>query len=265
MRAICRKKSKFQNIEIFQSKDNGKLLVIDKFLMLSERFEFAYHEMMVHVPLFSHIRPEDILIVGGGDGGCVRECLKHQLVKTIDLCEIDKKVIDLSKKYLPFVGSYLRNTKLKIHYQDGFHYLTSLHNKKYDVILVDSTDPDGPAAILFTRKFYQAAIEHLKNGGILGTIGTTPFFEKNLLKKIDRALNSSFRYVKHYLAFVPMYQSGCWSFMLASNKNIPTRAIRDNVIHPSSLDYYNAEIHKSSFALPSFYKRMVISSSPNKL
>ena len=225
--------------------------------MLCERFEFTYHEMLTQIPLFSHRKPERVLILGGGDGGCIRECLKHKSIKSIDLCDLDKKVILASKKYLPFVASSLISDRVNIHFYDGYNFLKQQSKNMYDIILVDSTDPNGKAATLFSQRFYRIASKRLRKNGIFCTIGTTPFYESRLIRMIDRRLRSVFRYTKHYLAFIPMYQSGCWSFVISSDCKIPHNAINKMQIDHNSFKYYNKNIHRAAFALPSFYKKLL--------
>jgi len=221
--------------------------------MLSERFEFPYHEMLVHIPLFSHRKPRNLLIIGGGDGGSVREGLKHRMVNQISLCEFDKDVIEISKHFFPFAKRSFENRRVRVYFQDGLDFLRKSDKHVYDVIINDSTDPTGPAAALFTGEFYDLAKKCLKQDGIFCTIGSTPFCEKGIVNKIDKALKSTFNHVHHYLAYVPMYQSGCWSFALASSEAISLKKRqRGGPSKEITCKYYNAKIHTACFQLPEF-------------
>ncbi len=145
-------KSKYQAIDVFVTEMYGRMLVIDGVIMLTESDEYAYHEMIVHVPMQSHKRPQRVLVIGGGDGGCIREIVKYKEVKEIHLCEIDKEVVNISKKYLPGIASGYDDPRVTVYYEDGSVFLKEKRDR-YDVIIVDSTDPIGPGKALFTKEF----------------------------------------------------------------------------------------------------------------
>lgn len=244
---LCEEKSKFQNILIAESLQYGRVLSLDGAFQTTEVDEFIYHEMITHVPLYSHPEPKDILIIGGGDGGTVREVLKHN-VKNIEVVEIDRRVIELSKSYLPTISNSLEDQKVRIIIEDGIDYLKET-TRRYDLIIVDSPDPKGPATKLFTEDFYSNAYKALKDDGIFVAQTESPFLHKDLILKIFNSLFKNFPVVKIYTAPIPTYPSGFWSFTVASKKYNPSSPLRKEDINTR---YYSPEIHKASFVLPRF-------------
>ncbi len=259
--------SDFQEITIYDTLEFGKVLVLDKAVMFAEKNEFVYHEMLGLVPLFSHKKPERILIIGGGDGGVVRECLKNPFVKHIDLVEIDKKVVDVSKKFFPEIACKLEDKKVRVLAEDGIEFVKRINaggvggieEEKYDIILVDSTDPVGPAEGLFRRDFYEAAAGSLKKDGIFTAQTESPFFNQNLIKDISKIIKEIYAKSSLYCASIPVYPSGLWSFTTGSKK-YDTKVINESYNNfdferlESDLKYYSPEIHSSSFILPNFIK-----------
>ena len=172
------KKSKFQQVDIFKSKTLGNVLTLDGLMMTTVEDEFFYHEMIAHIPLCSHKNPENVLVIGGGDGGTVREVLKHPSVKNVDLCEIDALVIEASKMFLPSIAGKLDDKRVNIYVEDAIEFIKTKKNC-YDVVLVDSTDPMGPGVGLFTEEFYTNVKESLKKGGIVTPQSESPFANNN--------------------------------------------------------------------------------------
>ena len=259
--------SDYQEIAVYDTLEFGRVLVLDKAVMFSDRNEFVYHEMLGLVPLFSHKKPERILIIGGGDGGVVRECLKNPFVKHIDLVEIDKKVIEVSKKFFPEIACKLDDERVRILAEDGIEFIKRVdsggrEDEKYDVILIDSTDPVGPAEGLFRRDFYEAAAGSLKADGIFAAQTESPFFNKNLIKDIGKIIREIYEKSSLYLASIPVYPSGLWSFT-AGSKKYDTKVINESYDNfnftglESDLKYYSREIHRSSFILPNFIKEIL--------
>jgi len=252
-RKLFKIKSKFQKIKIFETVDNGKILVMDNYIMLSERFEYTYHEMISHVPLFTHKNPKDVLIIGGGDGGTARECLKHKYLKNIHLCEIDEAVINASKKHLPFVGESLSNDKISIFIDDAFSFLKK-NKYKYDVILIDGLDPSAflEANRLFSTDFFKILSKSLNEEGVICFLGASPFYELDAIKKLNVNLKKVFKNIYNFVAFVPMYQSGCWSFILVSQSDALLFQEKrwKNFKNKDSLRYFNEAIYRACFALP---------------
>jgi spermidine synthase len=250
-RCILHRETRYQKLDILESFEYGKILLLDGLIMFTERDEFVYHEMISHVPLVIHPNPKQVLIVGGGDGGTVREVLKHPEVKKIDLVEIDNEVIDSCLQYFPNVSHGLSDPKVRIFIEDGMKFIAEKHNI-YDLIIIDSTDPIGPAEGLFEPKFYSEVYKALKADGIMVTQSESPFQDKNLWAKIYKNLSSVFPKTFSYLAFIPSYPSGMWSFTIGSKTVHPVDDIRDEYALDLSLktQYYNPSIHKSSFSLP---------------
>lgn len=244
---ICREKSEYQDILIAESFQYGRVLSLDGTFQTTEVDEFIYHEMITHVSLLSHPDPKDVLIIGGGDGGTVREILKHS-VKTIDVVEIDKRVIELSKHCLPTISRLLEDPRVRIKIEDGISYLKKIKNK-YDLIIVDSPDPKGPAIGLFSEDFYSNANRALNEDGIFVAQTESPFLHMALILKIFNGLSKRFPLVKIYTAPIPTYPSGFWSFTVASKKYSPLSPLRKGDI---TTKYYSPEIHKASFVLPRF-------------
>lgn len=253
------KKSKFQQIEIVETKSHGRVMSLDKKIMLTERDEFVYHEMISHVPLFSHQSPKKVLIIGGGDGGTARECLKHKNLERIDICEIDQDVIDVSKKYLPLTARCLKEKKINVYVEDGNNFLLDDKNAGvYDIILIDSTDPVGMAAVLIEESFYAKVKKALNPGGIVCTQSESPFFMSKTIPVIHKNLSGLFKNVLHFTAPVTTYPSGYWSFAIASNKKISLNQKQyQKEYRRRDFKFYNEDIHLASFALPNFFKDMV--------
>lgn len=250
--------SQYQKLDIFETKKFGKIMVLDGFLMLTEKDEFAYHEMIAHVPLYSHPNPENVLVIGGGDGGTLREVVKHGKVKQADICEIDGMVIEKSKEFFPELAGSFSNPKVNVFLQDAVEFVKN-KKKAYDVILIDSTDPIGPGEGLFNQEFYNNAFQSLKEGGILTAQAESPFFTPELVQDIVDKNKKNFPIVKLYTAFTPTYPSGNWSFAIGSKKYDPAQEIDFEAIKTDNLvlKYYNLEHHKASFVLPNFIKKIV--------
>lgn len=245
------KKSKYQLIEIYETEKHGNLMTLDGCYMVSEKEEFVYHEMLTHIPLFSHPCPENILVIGGGDGGTVREVLKHKTVKNVDFVEIDEEVYNVSKKFFKNLTNGLEKDKrLNFLFGDGIKFVKETKNK-YDIVLVDSTDPSDISGGLFSFEFFQEVHNILKNDGIMVMQSESPFYDDKIVAIVQNKLKKIFKYTGLYLAFIPIYPSGCWSFSLASKKYDP-RIIRNKKSKIHNLKYYNFEIHKSAFSLPQF-------------
>lgn len=255
---LFRGKTKYQDMAILQSPEYGKILLLDGLVMLTERDEFVYHEMIAHVPLFSHPNPRKILIIGGGDGGTIREALKHSCVEHIDLVEIDGMVIEKCQEYFPYVSQGLDSPKVSIHVTDGIKFVQD-STPCYDVVIIDSTDPIGPGEGLFTDPFYQNIFRILREDGLMVAQAESPFLHKKIITPMHRKLGKIFPVSGMYLAFIPTYPSGCWSFAFCSKKVDPYEHLdihRYEKLQPEP-GYYNPNIHRSSFSLPNFVKEML--------
>ncbi len=254
--------SDYQLVEVFETDTWGNLMTIDGMVMLSEKDEFVYHEMLSHVALFTHPNPERVLIIGGGDGGTAREVLKHPSVKQVDMVEIDKTVVDASKLHFPDVGDF-SNPKLKVLYEDGIAFVKNVETP-YNVIIIDGSDPVGPAEGLFEKDFYQFCLHALTEDGVLTAQTESPWVESYYpsMKKVFYALEDLFPISKMYLSFIPLYPAGMWSMACASKKINPLSSevsakIKQSDRITSHLKYYNADVHSGSFALPNFVQKII--------
>lgn len=250
--------SRFQKIEVLQTKGFGRMLLLDGAVMLCERDEFIYHEMIAHVPLFTHPDPRAVLVIGGGDGGTVRECLRHPNVQRIDLVEIDEMVTRVCLQYFPSLASPLLAERVQILFRDGVEFVRQA-GQRYDVILIDSTDPVSVGEGLFTAEFYENCRKILNPGGILVTQSESPAWQQKTVQHISRKLRAVFPKVYYYQAHIPTYPSGHWLFGLASEVYHPQRDFDAKRCRESGLAfrYYNEEIHTGAFALPGFVKELL--------
>jgi spermidine synthase len=251
-------KTKFQKLDVYDTEGFGRLLTLDDLVMVTERDEFVYHEMIVHVPFFCHNLPETVLIIGGGDGGTVREILKHKTVKHIDMVEIDEEVVKSAKEFFPTLSCELDNPKVKLHFKDGVEFVKNINNF-YDVVIIDSTDPINVGEGLFTTEFYKNCYSALKEDGILTNQSESPFHNADWVKNIYEKLNKVFPIVKMYTASVPTYPSGLWSFAFCSKSINPVDNFKETRYdeYNLKLKYYNKDIHKASFAIPNFAKELI--------
>ncbi len=251
------KKSEYQNIEVFETVPFGKMMVIDGMIMLTEADEFCYHEMISHVPLCVHPSPKKVLVVGGGDGGVIREIVKHEDVEQIDHCEIDEEVIRVSKEFFPSIGKELDNPKVNRFVKDAAQHVKEMKGE-YDVIIVDSTDPIGPAEALFERPFYEDCKNALNDTGILVTQAESIFYHKKLIKELFAKTEGLFPIMRYYYTMIPTYPSGMIGFTFCSKKYDPIKDIKEEKADKlKNLDYYNKEIHRAAFVLPTFAKELV--------
>lgn len=250
-------KSDFQDVLVFESTGWGRVLALDGCFMVTERDEFVYHEMLAHPAMTAHGDARRVLVIGGGDGGTVREVLKHD-PERVDLVEIDKMVIDASREFLPSVSGKLSDPRVSIHVEDGIAWVKN-HADTYDVILIDSCDPVGPGIGLFQTPFYKACLASLKPGGILVNQSESPHQHPDIIKMIFRELHASFKHTGMYLAHMPTYPTGCWSFAFNSNDVSVEQGCERaaKAAKPIETKYYNRELHRAAFVLPNFAKRLV--------
>ncbi len=248
-------KTEFQDLALIETEQFGRMLVLDGTVQTTIEDEFVYHEMISHVPLFTHKNPKKVLVIGGGDGGAIREIIKHPSVEKAVLCEIDGRVIELSKEYLPEISCALGDKRVEVLVADGIKYVQDNKNE-FDVIMVDSTDPVGPAVGLFAVDFYKAIYDALKEDGIFVAQTESPFFHKELIKNVYKDVSSLFPITKLYTCAIPTYPSGFWSFTMGSKKYDP---LETDITKIPELDtkYYCPELHKAVFALPKFARDLV--------
>jgi spermidine synthase len=250
------KKSRYQQIDMFQTKNHGKMLVLDGIIQLTESDEFAYQEMLAHVPLFAHPNPETILVIGGGDGGILREVGRHDCVRNIDFCEIDEEVIRVSKEFLPNLACGFDDPRVNVNIGDGNVFLQENKNK-YDVIIVDSSDPIGPGEVLFEKPFYKALKAGLKPNGIVATQGESFFMHPDCVIGLMKIAKELFPIQAYSYFLVPTYPGGNIGICLGSlgpKLKKPAREMSNNL--QRQLKYYCPQIHESSFVMPYFAKKM---------
>jgi spermidine synthase len=252
-------KSEFQQIDVLSSDEFGVFLTLDGLIMVTEKDEFIYHDMIVHIPMATNPNIKKVLVIGAGDGGTIRELAKYDHIEKIDLVEIDKMVIDVCKKYLTVTAEKLDDPRVNLFLEDGLRFVRSKENE-YDLIIVDSTDPFGPGEGLFTKEFYGNCFKALKADGILVNQQENPFYNAyaTSMKRAHQRIKSIFPISKVYQAHIPSYPSGHWLFGFASKKYDPTVI---NVEAWNTLNiktrYYNTELHKGCFALPNYVKEML--------
>lgn len=252
--------SDFQRIDIFESEEYGRFLTLDGFMMMTERDEFIYHEMIVHVPMSVHPNVKKVLVIGGGDGGVVRELLKYDTIKSIHLVEIDEQVVSVCKEFLPITAVSLNDERVSVIFQDGLKYVRKWENE-FDLIIVDSTDPFGPGEGLFTKEFYGNCFKALKEDGIMVNQHESPFYQEdaNAMKRAHKRIVESFPISRIYQAHIPSYPSGHWLFGFSSKVYHPIKDIRKKEWNDLNLKtrYYNIKLHKGSFALPNYVEEML--------
>ncbi|MDW7675849.1 MAG: polyamine aminopropyltransferase [Bacillota bacterium] len=245
----------FQELAIIDTETFGRMMLLDGVIQTNIKDEFVYHEMISLVALNTHPNPENVLVVGGGDGGTIREIVKHPKVKKATLVEIDGAVVEASKEYLPEIAVGLSDPKVEVRIEDGIKHINETKNH-YDIILVDSTDPVGPAVGLFAKDFYQGIHDALREDGIFVAQTESPFLNEDLIKRTGNDIASIFPIKKLFLAYVPTYPSGMWSFTMGSKKHDP-EAVNEKEFPNIDTRYYTPAIHKSAFVLPKFVQDLV--------
>jgi spermidine synthase len=250
--------SKFQRIEIYDTKPFGRMLVLDGVVMSTEWDEHAYHEMIAHVPMFVHPNPRNVLVIGGGDGGTVREVIKHPEVKNVDVCEIDTDVIRLCKKHMPFLASSFDDKRVNVYTEDGAVFIKDRRNT-YDVILVDSSDPIGPAKVLFAEEFFLGLSDALNDDGIAVTQAESFYYHTDIVARLAGYSKKHFKVPAYYYTIVPTYPSGIIGFTFNSKKYHPVDDYNEKRVlsMKANLRYYNSWIHTGSFALPTFIQNRI--------
>ncbi|NMB14326.1 MAG: polyamine aminopropyltransferase [Gallicola sp.] len=252
--------SDFQRIDVFESYDLGKVLVLDGFLMFTEKDEFIYHEMMVHVPMAVHPDVKKVLVIGAGDGGVIRELSGYKNIERIDLVEIDPMVVEVCKKYIPQTSLKMEDPRVHIYYEDGLRF-TRRKEDYYDLIIVDSTDPFGPGESLFTKEFYGNSYKALKEDGIMVNQHESPFYPQDALacKRAHKRIVDSFPIARIYQAHIPTYPSGHWLFGFASKTYHPLKDLKEERWNERKLEtkYYTTKLHLGAFYLPKYVEEIM--------
>jgi spermidine synthase len=262
-RVLFDSETEHQRLIIFENADFGRVMMLDQIVQLTTKDEFIYHEMMSHVPLFAHGKARKALIVGGGDGGVLRECLRHPELEQVTLCEIDRGVIDLCRQHFPQVsaGAY-DDPRTRIVIADGTRFVAETEDR-FDVIMIDSTDPVGPGAVLFTREFYANCRRCLAPGGLLVTQNGLPFLQASELKQSVGFFRELFGDASAYLANTPSYFGGPMSYGWATdNKKLRrhkkrriTKRYEEAGAFPTR--YWRPDVHVAAFALPTYVQELV--------
>lgn len=257
-RIIESTESEFQRIDVLNTKDFGKMLVLYGSLMVCDNDNNAYNEMITHVPLFAHPSPNKVLIIGGGDCGALTEVIKHPEVEECRMCEIDEKVVEVSKRHFPYLTEGLSDPRAKLVFEDGKKFIEET-DEKFDIVILDLSDPIGPAADLFQKSFHQSVYDCLNDDGILVAQTESPFYNKATVSQLFKNLADIFPIAKMYTAFMPIYPSALWSFGFCSKKYDPVDNFDQKRYESLKLKnkYYNSEIHRGAFALPQFVKDLL--------
>ena len=259
-RQIYSGRSEFQRIDVFESDEFGRFLTLDGYMMLTEKDEFIYHEMITHVPMAVHPDVRDVLVIGAGDGGVVRELARYDGIRHIGLVEIDELVVEVCKKYLPKTACRLDDPRVTAHYEDGVRFVRSCEDR-YDLIIVDSTDPFGPGEGLFTKEFYGSCYKALRADGIMVNQHESPFYKEDAaaMQQAHRCIAQSFPVCRVYQAHIPTYPSGHWLFGFASKKYHPVADLNAAAwnLRGIGTNYYNTKLHAGAFALPNYVERLL--------
>lgn len=245
--------SEFQRIDVFESEEFGRILTLDGYLMVTEKDEYIYHEMITHVPMAVNPDIKNVLVIGAGDGGTVRELTRYDHIDNIDMVEIDETVVEICREYLPQTASRLSDPRVNIFYQDGLRFVRNKENE-YDLIIVDSTDPFGVGEGLFTREFYGSCYKALTDDGILVNQHESTFYTSyaNSMKRAHSRIKSTFPIALVYQAHIPTYPSGHWLFGFASKKFDPRTDLKADWWNSLGIKtrYYNTILHTGCFAIP---------------
>ena len=253
-------KSEFQQIDIYDTPEFGKVLTLDGNVMLTERDEFIYDEMITHVPMAVHPNVQDVLVIGAGDGGVARELARYESIRRIDLVEMDEQVLDACRRYLPGNACRLDDDRVHIYFDNALRFIRRKH-AQYDLIIVDSTDPFGPSEGYFTREFYGICYNALRDDGIMVNQQGSPFYHQDAeaMQRSHKRIVSTFPISRVYQAHIPTYAAGYWLFGFASKKYHPIDDFdRDKwlALHLKT-NYYTVRLHTGAFFLPAFLERML--------
>jgi spermidine synthase len=261
---LYKEQSPYQKVEVIDTFAYGKMLTLDGMVMTTEKDEYVYHEMITHVAMQTHPAPQRVLIIGGGDGGAVREIVRYESLEKVVMVEIDQLVIDACKAHLPQIAAAFDHPKLELHVDDGIEYVKNAPDESFDIVIVDSTDPVGPAEGLFTDEFYRQVYRILNNDGIMIVQSESPRYNTEVFQEIYECFRGIFGsdQVHCYLISVPTYPTGNWSLAFCAKGNIhPLRNIDLNKIKSFSekegLKYYNEDIHVAAFALPNYVRNLL--------
>jgi spermidine synthase len=248
-------KSAFQTVDVIETRAYGRMLVLDGFVMCTDTDEFVYHEMIAHIPALLHKTPKKVVVIGGGDGGTVRELLKHKGIEEIVLCEIDGMVVDVCREFFPRIACGLDDPRVTVRIADGIAYMKELKGE-VDIAIIDSTDPIGPGEGLFTGEFYQSVARALRPGGLMVAQSESAWYKREILERIHRNISAGFKHKRSYLGAIPTYPRGLWSWTMAGNEAFdPARFDQgrfDGIA--KGLQYLTKERMTGAFDLPPFFR-----------
>jgi spermidine synthase len=254
-RTLFEEQTPFQLLSVIETDFFGRVMLLDNKIMLTEKDEHIYHEMISHVPMAVCPDIANVLIIGGGDGGTARELLRYKQIKAVTLVDIDARVSDVAREYFPALAPVFNDPRLDTVYEDGAQFIAG-NSDTYDLIIIDSTDPVGPGEGLFTRGFYASCKAHLRPGACLVNQSESPQWDSELFVSIYEKICDQFAHVHPYQAFIPTYPSGHWTFMFASDSCSPLTGLPDYEL-PFPTRFYNRETHRAAFALPVFLRELL--------
>jgi spermidine synthase len=261
---LFHEKSPFQTVEVFDTPGNGKMLTIDRMVMCTEKDEASYHEMLVHVPMFTKRDVKEVLVIGAGDGGTIRELVRHPGIEKITMVEIDEAVVRASKLFFPTISSALDHPKLTLLIDDGIKFVATAAAESYDLVIIDSSDPVGPSEGLFSRAFYDDVQRILRPGGAVAIQSESPAFYPQPFVELQHCLQDVFGadFVQCYLVFITMYPTGLWSLTYCSKQGKHPvkdfdRAAATQFTTTTPLKYYNSDVHQAAFCLPNYIQDML--------
>ncbi len=257
---IHTEQTEFQRIDVLEAKEFGRFFTLDGLMMVTEKDEFIYHDMIVHVPMATNPNIKKVLVIGAGDGGTIRELTRYSTIEKIDMVEIDKRVVDICREYFPITACKLDEPRVNLFYEDGLKFVRD-KNDEYDLIIVDSTDPFGPGEGLFTKEFYGNCYKALKEDGILVNQHESPYYDNDAaaMKDAHEKITKFFPIIRVYQAHIPTYPSGHWLFGFASKRYHPVRDLNAEAWNSLGIKtkYYNTDLHVGCFALPNYVKEML--------
>lgn len=252
--------SEFQRIDVLDSREFGRILVADGDLMLTEKDEFIYHEMITHVPMAVHPHVEDVLVIGGGDGGVVRELIKYEEIRHIDVVEMDPLLVEVCRKYIPEIACSLNDERVEIFHEDGLRFIRS-QTDRYDLIIIDSPNPFGPGEGLFTKEFYGNCYNALREDGIMVNQNESPFYTEEAFQcqRMHKRIVETFPICRVYQAHLPSYPSGHWLFGFASKRYHPLKDLNEARWNQRGLScgYYTTTLHKGAFYIPAYVEELL--------
>jgi spermidine synthase len=261
---LFHQESPYQTVEVFETESCGRMLAIDSMVMCTEWDECAYHEMITQVPMLTMTDVKQVLVIGAGDGGTIRELMRHPGIEQVTMVEIDGAVVEASKQFLPTLSCQFDNPKLKLLIDDGIKFVHSAADATYDLIIIDSSDPVGPSEGLFSQSFYEQVHRCLRPGGVITVQSESPSFNPKAFSELNACLKEVFGqdFVHCYLVFIPTYPTGLWSLTYCSKQGPhPLNnfdAIKANAFaQEQGLRYYNAAVHQAAFALPTYIRSMI--------